>query len=286
MKKKTVLLALMLAGVMGLSGCKTWDVVCDILAVGTTKVEKDDGPKVDLEGETPEVKDDDSTDLETADSKTTSGNDEKEKDTKKNTTKGSDRTDKKRVTMPSGTSEPSHTTTPTPTPTPSGIEKKEKSGHMITCTSPVNVRDAASSQSRVIGELAKGDQVEKLGEDGGWVKIRYQGQEAWVYEDYMSEKNSRKEETKTEKSKQTDHSADKNQKPTVLKVMRRYRRIDRFIIRIYGGHAFWHGKDYGEKENDKKGKNASEKTETENDVWRWITACGGCVYCDSASARF
>ena len=172
MKKKTVLLALMLAGVMGLSGCKTWDVVCDILAVGTTKVEKDDGPKVDLEGETPEVKDDDSTDLETADSKTTSGNDEKEKDTKKNTTKGSDRTDKKRVTMPSGTPEPSHTTTPTPTPTPSGIEKKEKSGHMITCTSPVNVRDAASSQRRVIGELAKGDQVENRGEDGGWVKIR------------------------------------------------------------------------------------------------------------------
>ena len=209
MKNKTVLLALMLAGVMGLSGCKTWDVVCDILAVGTTKVEKDDGPKVDLEGETPEVKDDDSTDLETVDSKTTSGNDEKKKDTKKNTTKGSDRTDKKRVTMPSGTPEPSHTTTPTPTPTPSGIEKKEKSGHMITCTSPVNVRDAASSQSRVIGELAKGDQVEKLGEDGGWVKIRYQGQEAWVYEEYMSEKNSRKEETKTEKSKQTDHSADK-----------------------------------------------------------------------------
>lgn len=209
MKKKTVLLALMLAGVMGLSGCKTWDVVCDILAVGTTKVEKDDVPKVDLEGETPEVKDDDSTNLETADSKTTFGNDEKKKDIKKNTTKGSDRTDKKRVTMPSGTPEPSHTTTPTPTPTPSGIEKKEKSGHMITCTSPVNVRDAASSQSRVIGELAKGDQVEKLGEDGGWVKIRYQGQEAWVYEDYMSEKNSRKEETKTEKSKQTDHSADK-----------------------------------------------------------------------------
>ena len=207
-KKKTVLLALMLAGVMGLSGCKTWDVVCDILAVGTTKVEKDDGPKVDLEGETPEVKDDDSTDLETADSKTTSGNDEKEKDTKKNTTKGSDRTDKKRVTMPSGTPEPSHTTTPTPTPTPSGIEKKEKSGHMITCTSPVNVRDAASSQSHVIGELAKGDQVEKIGEDGGWIKIRYQGQEAWVYENYMSEKNSRKEETKTETSKQTDRSAD------------------------------------------------------------------------------
>ncbi len=218
MKKKTVLLALMLAGVMGLSGCKAWDVVCDVLAVGTTKVEKDNGPKVDLEGETPEVKDDDSTDLETADSKTTSGNDEKTNDTKENDTKKSDtkdgttdsnKTDKKRVTMPSETPtpEPSHTTTPTPTP--SGTEKKEESGHMITCTSPVNVRDAASSQSHVIGELAKGDQVEKLGEDGGWVKIRYQGQEAWVYEDYMSEKNSRKEETKAETSKETDRSADK-----------------------------------------------------------------------------
>ena len=108
--------------------------------------------------------------------------------------------------MPSETPtpEPSHT----PTPTPSVAEKKEESGHMITCTSPVNVRDAASSQSHVIGELAKGDQVEKIGEDGGWIKIRYQGQEAWVYEDYMSEKNSRKEETKTETSKQTDRSAD------------------------------------------------------------------------------
>ena len=215
MKKKTVLLALMLAGVMGLSGCKAWDVVCDVLAVGTTKVEKDNGPKVDLDGETPEVKDDDSTDLETADSKTTFGNDEKTNDTKKNDTKKSDtkdsttdsnKTDKKRVTMPSETPtpEPSHT----PTPTPSVAEKKEERGHMITCTSPVNVRDAASSQSRVIGELAKGDQVEKIGEDGGWIKIRYQGQEAWVYEDYMSEKNSRKEETKTETSKQTDRSAD------------------------------------------------------------------------------
>lgn len=215
MKKKTVLLALMLAGVMGLSGCKAWDVVCDVLAVGTTKVEKDNGPKVDLEGETPEVKDDDSTDLETADSKTTFGNDEKTNDTKKNDTKKSDtkdsttdsnKTDKKRVTIPSETPtpEPSHT----PTPTPSVTEKKEESGHMITCTSPVNVRDAASSQSHVIGELAKGDQVEKIGEDGGWIKIRYQGQEAWVYEDYMSEKNSRKEETNTETSKQTDRSAD------------------------------------------------------------------------------
>ena len=186
--------------------------------------------------------------------------------------------------MPSGTSEPSHTTTPTPTPT--GIEKKEKSGHMITCTSPVNVRDAASSQSRVIGELAKGDQVEKLGEDGGWVKIRYQVRKPGYTKIICQRRIAGKKKQRQKNRNRQIILPIKNQKPTVLKVMRRYRRIDRFIIRIYGGHAFWHGKDYGEKENDKKGKNASEKTETENDVWRWITACGGCVYCDSASARF
>ena len=212
MKKKAVILAVMLAGAVGLSGCKAWDVVCDVLAVGTTKVEKDDSPKVDLEGVTPEVKDDDSTDLETAENKTASKNDEKVNDTKKNdkkeNTADSKTTDKKRVTVPSETPTPELSHTPIPSPTPSVTEKENEKGHMITCTSPVNVRDAASSQSRVIGELAKGDRVEKLGEDGGWIKIRYQGQEAWVYEDYMSEKNSWKEETKTEKSKQTERSVD------------------------------------------------------------------------------
>lgn len=178
MKKKAVILAILLAGMVGLSGCKAWDVVCDVLAVGTTKVEKDDSPKVDLAGVTPDVQKDES----------------------------SEATEKKMV-MPSETPTPSITATPTPTPRK---EKREsEKTHMITCISPVNVRDAASSQSHVIGELAKGDQVEKLGEDGGWIKIRYQGQEAWVYEDYMSEKNSQKEKIKTDKN--TDISADEGQ---------------------------------------------------------------------------
>ena len=45
-------------------------------------------------------------------------------------------------------------------------------------------------------------------------------------------------------------------------------------------------KNNGEKENDKKRKNAAKKTETETDVWRWIAACGGCIYRDPASAQF
>ena len=199
MKKKTMILAVMLAGVVGLSGCKAWDVVCDVLAVGTTKVEKDSGPKVDLEGVTPEVKDDDS-----MEEGSTAEHESDKNDTNKSNTKN-ETTDKKRVTVPSETPtpEPSHT----PMPTPEEKKQVDENGHMITCISPVNVRDAASSQSRVIGELAKGDKVEKLGEDGGWIKIRYKGQEAWVYEDYMSEKNSRKEEKETDETK-SDHTKD------------------------------------------------------------------------------
>lgn len=209
MKKKTVILAVLLAGVLGLSGCKAWDVVCDVLAVNTTKVEKDKEPKVDLDGSVPEVKDEEITEESTADSQedtkkeedksSTNGNNTDKKTADQKSTEKNSGTQKKRVTMPSET--PTPTVTPTPTPTHTQEKdtlKTEEKGHKITCVSPVNVRDAASSQSRVIGELAKGDQVEKLGEDGGWIKIRYKGEEAWVYEDYMSEKNSRTSEEQTE----------------------------------------------------------------------------------------
>ena len=74
---------------------------------------------------------------------------------------------------------PTATATLTPTPTQ---EAKE----MVYCTSPVNVRDAASTGSNVIGMLSTGDAVERLGQEGGWVKILYEGQEAYVYQDYVS----------------------------------------------------------------------------------------------------
>ena len=74
---------------------------------------------------------------------------------------------------------PTATATPTPTPTQ---EAKET----VYCTSPVNVRDAASTGSNVIGMLSTGDAVERLGQEGGWVKILYEGQEAYVYQDYVS----------------------------------------------------------------------------------------------------
>lgn len=51
----------------------------------------------------------------------------------------------------------------------------------------VNVREGSTKNSDVIGTLSEGDQVEKLGEEGSWVKIDYKGTPAYVYGQYLSE---------------------------------------------------------------------------------------------------
>ncbi|MBS6196360.1 MAG: SH3 domain-containing protein [Clostridiales bacterium] len=90
-----------------------------------------------------------------------------------------------KVTISKPTAQPSPTEemVPTAEPTPTPTEEPE---NIIYCISPVNVRAGSSNQSQVIGALASGDAVEMLGQEGGWIKIRYEGQEAWVYEKYMT----------------------------------------------------------------------------------------------------
>jgi len=68
---------------------------------------------------------------------------------------------------------------------PSEVETDK---NVMICVSPVNVRDAASSNSNIIGELEKGDEVTVLSKDGGWYEIEYKGKSAYVYERYLSEK--------------------------------------------------------------------------------------------------
>lgn len=89
---------------------------------------------------------------------------------------GDEEIPKRQVTV-----KPTQLPTATPTPTPT-----EEAKEMVYCTSAVNVRDAASKSSQVIGMLNPGDAVERLGQEGGWVKILYEGQEAYVYQDYVS----------------------------------------------------------------------------------------------------
>ncbi|MDO4519958.1 MAG: SH3 domain-containing protein [Eubacteriales bacterium] len=49
-----------------------------------------------------------------------------------------------------------------------------------------NVREAASTDSDVIGGLSEGDEVEVLGQEGDWVKISYDGQEAYVFGELLN----------------------------------------------------------------------------------------------------
>ena len=53
--------------------------------------------------------------------------------------------------------------------------------------SAVNVREGASKNSDVIATLSQGQKVEKLGEEGRWVMIDYNGSPAYVYGQYLSE---------------------------------------------------------------------------------------------------
>jgi uncharacterized protein YgiM (DUF1202 family) len=54
-------------------------------------------------------------------------------------------------------------------------------GTMLTATEDCNVRAAADSDAEIIGGLASGTQVEKLGEDGEWIEIEYEGETGYVY---------------------------------------------------------------------------------------------------------
>ena len=61
----------------------------------------------------------------------------------------------------------------------------------VTCISPVNVRTEPNvSTSQVIGALTTGEEVEMLGKENGWYKISYEGKTAYVYEDYVKEKEN------------------------------------------------------------------------------------------------
>lgn len=83
--------------------------------------------------------------------------------------------------------EESETTSEKEVIAPSAVEEEKD---IMICTSPVNVRDAASSNSRVIGSLKTGEEVAVLSKDGGWIEIEYDGESAYVYEDYLEEPKS------------------------------------------------------------------------------------------------
>ena len=68
----------------------------------------------------------------------------------------------------------------TPEPEPTG-----KTGTIVNCKTQVNVREKASSKSKLLGVAKKGETFEVLGKSGNWVKIRYNDKTAYIFHRYI-----------------------------------------------------------------------------------------------------
>lgn len=88
------------------------------------------------------------------------------------------------ISKPTKEPEPSQMLVPTATPEPTPTEDPKE---WVYCISPVNVRAGAGNQEQILGFLTAGQKVEKLGQERSWIKIRFEGQDGWVYEKYMSD---------------------------------------------------------------------------------------------------
>ena len=82
----------------------------------------------------------------------------------------------------SNTPKPSSTAKPTPKPTAIAGAK----GYIVKCKNYVNVREKASSSSKKLGNLRRGEEVSVISISGKWVKIAYKGGTAYVFGEYVS----------------------------------------------------------------------------------------------------
>ena len=57
----------------------------------------------------------------------------------------------------------------------------------IDCNTQVNVRKKATTSSTKLGTLKRGAEVIVTGYTSKWTRIKYNGDEAWVYSDYVSD---------------------------------------------------------------------------------------------------
>ncbi|MBI6008500.1 SH3 domain-containing protein [Clostridium perfringens] len=68
---------------------------------------------------------------------------------------------------------------------PSNPENSNKTG-VVTASKGLNVRKEANTSSRIIGILNSGESVEIIGEENGFYKITYKGQEAYASKNYIN----------------------------------------------------------------------------------------------------
>ena len=61
------------------------------------------------------------------------------------------------------------------------VTPEPEAGETMTATDDCNIREAADGQSDVIGGVPYGEEVLKIGEEGEWIRIQYDGITGYVY---------------------------------------------------------------------------------------------------------
>ena len=81
---------------------------------------------------------------------------------------------------------PAPTATPKPTPTPTPVKPvKQKEGYVA--GNNVRMRAAASMSAKILDELYYGNQVTIKGISGDWTAVTYNGQNGYIYSQYVKE---------------------------------------------------------------------------------------------------
>ncbi|WP_415316048.1 SH3 domain-containing protein [Clostridium perfringens] len=94
---------------------------------------------------------------------------------------------------------------------PSTPESTEKTG-IVNVSSSLNVREGASTSSKVIGSLSGNTKVIIVGEEGAFYKIEYKGSHGYVAKEYIkdvTESNNSNQGTQTPEKPSTPESAEK-----------------------------------------------------------------------------
>ncbi|HAT4190576.1 TPA: SH3 domain-containing protein [Clostridium perfringens] len=94
---------------------------------------------------------------------------------------------------------------------PSAPESTEKTG-IVNVSSSLNVREGASTSSKVIGSLSGNTKVTIVGEEGAFYKIEYKGSHGYVAKEYVkdvTESNNSNQGTQTPEKPSTPESTEK-----------------------------------------------------------------------------
>lgn len=79
-------------------------------------------------------------------------------------------------------------------PVTENVEESEETTQVVWTNSAVNFREEPNTDCSIISVLETGTQLELLGEELGWVKVSYNGQEGYVSTDYITDTDPSVEE--------------------------------------------------------------------------------------------